>query len=95
VRLWETETGKEIQTLKGHTGPVQCVAFSPDGKQIVSCGETLKLWDLSSGQETLSLRFQAISASFTPDGKKIMSGARDGTVKIWDASKASPDAGTK
>lgn len=36
VRPWDTTTGAALQTLEGHSGLVSSVAFSPDGKQVVS-----------------------------------------------------------
>jgi WD40 repeat protein len=41
-------------TLEGHEGPVTNVAFSPDSQRIVtgSSDRTLKLWNVSTGQET-------------------------------------------
>ena len=39
--------GQETLTLKGHTGVVRSVAFSPDGKRIVSGGRDIKVWDAS------------------------------------------------
>ena len=48
-----------IITLKGHTGLVTSVAFSPDGTRLASAGSTIatvKVWDAATGQETLTLK---------------------------------------
>jgi WD40 repeat protein/ribosomal protein S27E len=71
-------------------GGVLSVAFSPDGKRIVTGGwdKTLKVWDATSGQETLSLKGHTggvLSVAFSPDGKRIVSGSWDKTLKVWDA----------
>ena len=78
-------------TLKGHTDQVTSVAFSPDGKRIVSGSEdqTLKVWDATSGQETLTLNGHSgrvMSVAFSPDGKRIVSAGGDQTLKVWDAT---------
>src|SRR5262249_48766716 len=59
--------------------PVLSVAFSPDGKRIVSGSEdrTLKVWDAQTGQETRTLEGHTgivYSVAFSPDGKRIASG---------------------
>jgi WD40 repeat protein len=40
LKLWDTETGKEIATLAGHIGEVNTCAFSPDGS-VIACGDEL------------------------------------------------------
>jgi WD40 repeat protein/serine/threonine protein kinase len=48
VRLWNTDSWKELRTLRGHQMMVYSVAFSSDGQQLVSAGrdERLRVWDL-------------------------------------------------
>src|SRR5262249_39657425 len=53
ARLWEARTGQELLALKGHTGAVTAVAFSPDGARLATAAADLRvrLWDVRTGQE--------------------------------------------
>jgi WD40 repeat protein len=93
VRLWDIVTGKCCQTLQEQTDEewVSSLAFSPDGKILVSGGvnayATLKLWNLLTGESYQIFRGHTgsvWSVAFSPDGKTIASGSEDRTVKIWD-----------
>ncbi len=68
------------------------MAFSPDGKRIVSGGQdhTLKIWDADRSIETLTLKGhtgRVTSVAFSPDGSRIASAGSDGTVLIWEATR--------
>jgi len=65
------------------------VALSADGKSALSGSDddSLILWDLAAGKETLRMEGAAggvVSAAFDPDGRTIVSGNDDGSVKIWN-----------
>ncbi|MDW7973025.1 MAG: caspase family protein [Thermodesulfovibrio sp.] len=80
---------KEIKTFKEHSKGVTSIAFSPDGKYIISGSKdnTVKLWEVSSGKEIMTLIGHSgwvTSVAFSPDGRYIASGSDDGTIRLWD-----------
>jgi WD40 repeat protein len=90
LKLWDTSSGEEIATFKGHPGGVSAVAFSPDGVRIVSGGRngTLKVWDLGNGEEQLAAKAgkePLTAVAFSPDGLRLASSSNDETVRLWDA----------
>ena len=82
-------SNKPLLVLTGHTGPVNSVAFSADGKKIVSGSEdkTLIVWDATTGQALQRLQGHkegVTGVAWSPDGSKIVSASEDGTLKVWD-----------
>jgi WD40 repeat protein len=89
IRVWDANTGKERQTLRGHTGDVFALAFSADGRWLASAGEdtTVRLWDVLSWRLTHTLRGHTGlvgTLAFSPDSRRLISGSRDHTAKVWD-----------
>ena len=57
VRIWNVQTGRQMQILRGHKLPVAALAFSNDGRSLTSVsGDAVKVWDVSAGTELHSLK---------------------------------------
>lgn len=88
--------GKDLVTLKGHRGLIRSVAFTPDGKTLITGSKdgSVKLWERATRQELRTLRPATGSSPVTQlavsaDGGLLAVGYEDGKVRVWQ----SPDGG--
>ncbi|NQV34271.1 MAG: TIR domain-containing protein [Phycisphaeraceae bacterium] len=92
AEIWEAKTGKVIRSIDAHPEwGVRSVAFSPDGKRLVTASEdrTCKVLDVATGAELTTFRghdARVMSASFSHDGRRVVSAALDHTAQVWDAA---------
>lgn len=90
IKLWDLQNDTVI-TFRGHTHPVNALAFSPNGRWLVSGSDdyTFKVWDVSQRIEIRSFqhisdrgRSQIKAVAFSPNGRQLaIAGVQ---VKLWD-----------
>ena len=82
---------RTLGPLKKYDSSIDCVAFSPNGRQIASGlgNGNILVWDVVTGNLVTGPfegHTQSICCvSFSPDGKRIASGSSDTTIRVWDA----------
>ncbi|KAH8818586.1 WD40-repeat-containing domain protein [Flagelloscypha sp. PMI_526] len=90
VHIWDSESGRKLRQLKGHTGPIRSVAFSPNAMRIISGSDdkTIRVWNYESGTEIRKLHGHTDlirTISFAPNGLHIASGSDDETIRVWES----------
>jgi WD40 repeat protein len=90
IYLLETATGAQLGPRAAHTGRLANVAWSRDGKTILSAaiGDGLRLWDTASGRQLHAFTFpeQLVYADFSSDGKLVSWVDREGVVGLFDVN---------
>jgi RNA polymerase sigma factor (sigma-70 family) len=95
MRLWDVASGKLLFQFGDPREYVYALAFTPDGKTLISGGDPrgekdpgpLRLWETATGKERGPLpghRDRVWSLTLSPDGRVLASGSSDGTARLWD-----------
>ena len=87
IKLWDTATGNNIAVLEKQPGNIYTIAFSPDGKTLVSGGanKAIIIWDVATRKSILRrvVGGAVRSVAISPDGKTLASA--DGlAIRLWD-----------
>jgi WD40 repeat protein len=98
LRLFDVDTGKERHTFPADGGgrKLGTVAFSPDGRTVAAAGDSIRLYDVTTGAERLRIDRRQASHLYFTDGGKTLTAAVDGAICRWDTTTGqalTPEAG--
>ena len=89
-RLWETATGKQVGPPLHLGAPVQSVAFSPDGKTVLTASKfKTQMCEAATGKPIglpLSEKAWIDTVAFSPDGLTVLTGSNHGKAQLWEVA---------
>lgn len=89
---WSVQTGRLIDILPGHEGPISSIAFSPQGERIASASwdGTARIWDIygrSTSVEPFNLTSDGLAIAYRPDATEVAVATLAGQVIFWDVKE--------
>eukprot|EP00163_Fabomonas_tropica_P028954 TRINITY_DN602_c0_g1_i6.p1 TRINITY_DN602_c0_g1~~TRINITY_DN602_c0_g1_i6.p1 ORF type:complete len:387 (+),score=77.69 TRINITY_DN602_c0_g1_i6:135-1295(+) len=93
IFVWSVQTGRILDVLSGHQGPISSLMFDPAQGTLASGSwdKTVRLWNVynsKSNPESLVLNADVLAVAFRPDGKQVASSTLDGQIQFWDPEDA-------
>lgn len=98
VYIWSLQTGKLLDVLDGHEGPVTSIKFSPQNPQLAtgSWDKSVKIWELYAGAnaavESMGHSADVTALAYRPDGKQICTATLDGNLVFWNPLEGNQEA---
>lgn len=90
IRLWDVDGGDRLKTFRGHTKPIQSLAFGPDSSVLASSSDdgTIRLWSTVTDKSPAVIKTESpvTAIAFSRDGKTLIGSGEDETVRLWDVA---------
>lgn len=98
IHLWSVQTGALLDQLSGHEGPISTLAFTPDGRYLISGSwdRTVRVWnifDRSQSSEALQLTSDLLRVVVSPDSAQIAASTLDGQLTFWNLDTSAQESG--
>jgi WD40 repeat protein len=87
-RVWDTVTHRaQVQIL--HYGMYSADWYNNEAQLLTAGGDTIRLWDATTGKETLRLSQPGSGVGYpSPDGKYVLTAAQDNAIHVWDIANS-------
>ncbi|KAG1875848.1 WD40-repeat-containing domain protein [Suillus subluteus] len=95
IKIWDTKTCELVATLKGHMDAVRCLAWTPDGKTLISGSfdNSIMTWNTAKWEQIAVLvehTFPVYAIAISPNGHILASASFDSTARLWNLDNGQP-----
>jgi WD40 repeat protein len=95
IQIWDAKTGKLVATLIGHTGEVRCLAWTKDGKTLISGSYdySIRTWNATKWEQIAILDEHTslvLALAISPNDRILASTSLDNTTRLWNLDNGKP-----